>query len=140
MVSAGTTSSFVGGFQDVMPTLAELAGAAAAVPKNIDGLSIIPTLLGQTTRQQAHECLYWTFYERGGGQAARMGDWKAVQQPYHSPLRLYNLASDLGEEHDLATQQPETAAKLAAAMQKEYTPHENWKFPAGPAPASSKKK
>src|SRR5205823_15005228 len=33
-------SNFVGGFQDIMPTLAELAGAADAVPKNIDGLSI----------------------------------------------------------------------------------------------------
>ena len=46
-IKAGTTSDFVGGFQDVMPTLAELAGAAADVPKDIDGLSIAPTLLGQ---------------------------------------------------------------------------------------------
>ena len=61
-----------------------------------------------------------------------MGSWKAVQQPYHSAVRLYNLEKDLGEQHDLAAQQPEVLAKLTAAMQAAYTPSDNWKFP-GPS-------
>jgi arylsulfatase A-like enzyme len=141
-IVAGAVSDFVGGFQDILPTLAEVAGASSGVPSNIDGLSIVPTLLGQGAMQRPHEYLYWTFYERGGGQAARVGSWKAVQQPNNSPLRLYNLAKDLGEENDLADEQPEMAAKLAAVMKAAYTPHENWKFPdtAGPASAKSKAK
>ena len=63
----------------------------------------------------------------------RVGDWKAIEQPIGSPVRLYNLAKDIGEEHDLAVQQPEVVAKLKAVMQKAYMPHENWKFPQSPA-------
>jgi arylsulfatase A-like enzyme len=123
------TSHFVGGFQDMLPTLAELVGATAGVPSDTDGLSIVPTLLGQTGQQKQHEYLYWLFFERGAGHAARIGSWKAVQQPYHSPLRLYNLEKDIGEQHDLAAEQPEMVAKLKAAMQAAYRPHENWPLP-----------
>lgn len=128
-IAAGT-SPFTGGFQDVLPTFAELAGASAHVPSDIDGLSIVPTLLGHANQQKPHDYLYWLFYERGAGQAARMGPWKAVQQPYDTPLRLYNLEKDLGEEHDVAAEQPEMVAKLKAAMQAAYTPHGNWQLPA----------
>jgi len=122
-------SNFVGGFQDLMPTLAELGGASDAVPSNIDGLSIVPALLGQADKQKQHDYLYWTFYERGGGQATRVGQWKAIQQPIHSSVRLYDLAQDIGEEHDAAAEHPEIVAKLTATMKAAYTPHENWKFP-----------
>jgi arylsulfatase A-like enzyme len=82
--------------------------------------------------------LYWAFYERGGAQAARMGRWKAVQQPYDTPVRLYDLSKDIGEEHDLAAEQPEVLAKLVAAMNEAYEPAENWRFPP-PAPTGKKK-
>ncbi|HEX5104899.1 MAG TPA: arylsulfatase [Pirellulaceae bacterium] len=133
-IKAGTTSDFVGSFQDMLPTLAELAGASADVPNDIDGLSIVPTLLGQPEKQQQHDYLYWAFYERGGAQAARAGRWKAVQQPLHTPVRLYDLSADIGEEHDLAAKQPETVAKLAGFMREAYRPSENWRFP-DPPPA-----
>ena len=127
-IKAGTTNDFVGGFQDILPTLAEVTGAAANVPKDIDGLSLVPTLLGQAEKQQQHDYLYWAFYEGGGGQAARAGRWKAVQQPYHSPVRLYDLTTDIGEEHDVAAEHPEIVAKLSEQMKQAYTPSENWKF------------
>jgi arylsulfatase A-like enzyme len=46
-IKAGSTSDFVGYFADVMPTLADLAGAADKLPKNLDGISFAPTLLGE---------------------------------------------------------------------------------------------
>jgi arylsulfatase A-like enzyme len=122
-------SHFAGGFQDVMPTLAEFSGSTDAMPKNIDGISILPTLLSQTGKQKQHDYLYWTFYERGGGQAARIGNWKAIQQPMDSAVRLYDLSKDLGEEHDVAAEHPDIIAKLTATMKAAYTPHENWKMP-----------
>ncbi len=132
-IAAGATSSFVGGFQDFLPTAAELVGKTAAVPSDSDGLSIVPTLLGQSQKQRQHDHLFWTFYERGGGKAVRAGEWKAVQQPLNTPLRLFNLSKDLGEERDLAAEQPEIAARLADKMESSFVPHENWQFapPAG---------
>jgi arylsulfatase A-like enzyme len=123
------TSNYVGGFQDMMPTLAEFAGVSGSVPSPIDGLSIVPTLTGQPDKQKPHDYLYWTFYERGGGQATRVGPWKAIQQPIQSPVRLYNLSNDLGEKHDVAGEHPDIVTKLTATMKAAYTPHESWKFP-----------
>ena len=137
-VPAGSTSAFVGCFQDVMPTLAELAGAAQHVPKDIDGLSIVPTLLGKPDTQRQHDYLYWAFYERGSGQAARMGKWKAVQQPINTATRLYDLASDVGEERDVAGEHPETLAELKKRMDEAYVPSERWKFQAAGAARKGK--
>ncbi len=128
-VAAGSTSEFVGAFWDVLPTLADLANVENKAPRDIDGLSFLPTLLGQNEQEQ-HDALYWAFYEGGGGQAIRQGQWKAIQQPIHTPVRLYNLATDLGEEHDLADLRPRLVAQLTARMAQEYRPSEQWKFPA----------
>ncbi len=45
-IAPGTESALPWYFCDVMPTLAELGGATDAVPGGIDGLSIVPTLVG----------------------------------------------------------------------------------------------
>lgn len=131
-------SDYVGAFEDVLPTLAELAGASHAVPSDTDGISFVPTLRGRPEQQRQHDYLYWVFYERGGGQAARKGPWKAVQQPIHSPLRLYRLDRDLGEEHDLAAAEPEMARQMAELMRSALRPHANWSFPPPEAPAAKK--
>jgi arylsulfatase A-like enzyme len=130
------TSKFIGGFQDLLPTVAELAGAAANVPPDCDGISLVPTLRGQSAQQRQHDYLYWLFYERGAGQAIRSGPWKGVQQPFHTPLRLYHLDRDIGEELDVASQHPEVVARLQAAMQTAYVPHDNWRLP-GPGEAKA---
>jgi len=127
-IEAGSSSSFAGAFWDVMPTLAELAGTEKHVPADIDGISFLPSLLGQGTQEQ-HDYLYWAFYERGGSRALRSGDWKAVQQPIHTPVRLYNLKEDLGEEVDLAADNVALVKKLTAAMDGAYAPSTRWKFP-----------
>ncbi|MFP6650164.1 MAG: arylsulfatase [Pirellulaceae bacterium] len=127
-IEEGSTSHFAGAFWDVMPTLAELAGTGKQVPGDIDGLSFLPSLVQQGT-QTEHEYLYWAFYERGGSRALRSGDWKAVQQPIHSPVRLYDLKEDLGEELDVAAAHPDLVTKLTGQMDAAYAPSERWKFP-----------
>lgn len=128
-IAADTTSDFAGCFQDLMPTLAEIAGASAAVPKDIDGLSFAPTLLGHSDKQKQHDYLYWAFYEGGAGQAVRFGKWKVVQQPFHSAPRLYDLSKDIGEQQDLASQHPDLVARGVTLMKEAYTPSEQWEFP-----------
>ncbi|UUO08732.1 arylsulfatase [Blastopirellula sp. J2-11] len=127
-VKADSESDFAGAFWDVMPTLAAVAGVSNEVPADIDGISFLPTITGKGEQPQ-HDYLYWAFYEGGGAQAVRQGDWKAIQQPINSPVRLYNLQSDLGEEHDLAADQPEKVKAMTQRMAAAYTPSDRWKFP-----------
>jgi uncharacterized sulfatase len=138
-IQAGAVSDFAGAFWDVMPTLAELANVEDKLPAGIDGVSFAPTLLGEG-EQMEHDDLYWAFYEGGGGQAIRQGDWKAIQQPINTPVRLYNLDDDLGEERDVAADHPDLVAQLTVKMAEAYRPSERWKFPENGTRKDSKTK
>lgn len=112
-VEAGTTSGQEWAFWDVLPTLAELAGAEP--PPEIDGISMLPAILGPSRagrEQQQHEYLYWEFHERGFKQAVRSGPWKAVRLAQGEPLELYNLDNDLGEQHNIAAEHPDIVARM----------------------------
>lgn len=124
-IEAGTTSDYVGYFADLMPTLAEVAGVPS--PKGIDGLSFLPTLLGHASEQKQHPFLYWEFYEQGGRQGVRMGDWKGIAQPFAGAIELYNLKSDLGETKNVAAEHPEVVQAIRAIMEKEHVPSPLWK-------------
>jgi len=128
-IQPGTTTDYISAFQDVMPTLCDLAGAAA--PDGIDGLSLVPTLLGQTDRQKQHPYLYWEYYSYGGKRAARMDRWKAIQQGLQAkprPIQLFDLASDLGETHDVAGAHPEIVAEMEKIFADAHTPSAIWQF------------
>ena len=127
-IEAGSTSDFAGAFWDILPTFADLAGASKQVPAGLDGISFVPTLLGKPS-QEEHKYLYWAFYEQGGAQAIRQGDWKMVQQPIHTEPRLYNLAKDLNESINVAEANAAKVAELKQLMDEAYVPNENWKFP-----------
>jgi arylsulfatase A-like enzyme len=109
-------------FWDFLPTAAELAGAR--VPDNIDGISIVPTLLRQG-KQRDHEYLYWEFTEKGFQQAMRVGDWKAIRPKLGGPLELYDLAKDLGEDKNVAEQHPDVIACIETLLKTARTdsPH-----------------
>ncbi|NOR15444.1 MAG: sulfatase-like hydrolase/transferase, partial [Candidatus Aminicenantes bacterium] len=74
-IRAGSTSTHVSAFWDVMPTLCDIAGRDS--PRNTDGTSFSATLLGKPQPQPNY--LYWEFLGYGGQQAVRMGNWKAVR-------------------------------------------------------------
>lgn len=107
-INAGTVSHFPWAFWDFLPTAAEIAGVAP--PQGIDGMSVLPTLLGR--QQKPHEFFYWEFHERGFTQAVRMGKWKAVRFGLNEPLELYDLSTDIGEQHNIAAEHPEIVAKI----------------------------
>ena len=111
-VKGGTTSDFAWAFWDFLPTAAELAGASP--PKGIDGISVLPAILGRS--QAPHEYLYWEAYEKGYQQAVRMGDWKGVRPRPGGPIELYNLKQDIGEKNNLAASQPEVVQRIEKAM------------------------
>jgi arylsulfatase A len=77
-IAPGTSNDRVTGFEDWFPTVLELIGSPESTPKDIDGISFAPTLLGQT--QEARPFLYREMPSRGGEQFVRVGDWKAIRQ------------------------------------------------------------
>ena len=105
-IKAGSTSNHVSAFWDFLPTCCELIGEDP--PENTDGISMVPTLLGQPRKQREHEYLYW---ELRGQQAVRMGPWKAVRLKPDQEIQLYNLDKDLGEQNDVADENPDVIAK-----------------------------
>jgi arylsulfatase A-like enzyme len=113
-VAAGTVNDQVWAFWDVLPTLAELVGTSA--PGGLDGVSMVPALLGRTSEQPAHPPLYWEFHEGGFKQAVRMGDWKAVRLRPSGPLELYDLKTDSGETRDVAADHPDVVARIDAFL------------------------
>jgi len=130
-VKAGSVTDHVSAFWDFLPTCAELAGMEA--PENIDGISYLPTLLGQPEKQKEHELLYWEFHEQGKKQAVRIGDWKGVRlnvaKNPDGPIEIYNLKEDLGEKQNVADEHPEIVAQIAECMKEARTPSEHWPLP-----------
>ena len=119
-ITPGRVSDLLWYFPDVLPTLAELAGAEA--PQDIDGLSIVPELIGEAKagrKQPRHEFLYW---ELGQQTAVRMGHWKAVRPRRNAPWELYDLTRDISEENDLAAKHPEVLAKMTGLAEKAHRP------------------
>ncbi|MCP5523025.1 MAG: arylsulfatase [Verrucomicrobiales bacterium] len=126
-IQPGTVCPQLTDFADFLPTAAELSGAP--VRSGIDGVSILPSLLGQTAGQQQRPYHYWEFYEQGGRRALRQGDWKAIIQPWDGNLELYDLANDIGETNNLATQRPEIASRMRRLIDEAHRPDPNWKEP-----------
>jgi len=124
-IEAGIVSDHLSYFPDMMPTFTELAGVKA--PSGIDGISMVPTLLGRDG-QRNHDHLYWEFHSQGGKQAVRKGQWKAVRlnviENRNSPVELYNLDEDIREKNNVANQYPDISKEMELIMQNEHIPSE----------------
>ena len=120
-IKAGQTSQQVWAGWDLLPTLATIAGANA--PPGSDGISMAPSLFGH--RQRGHEYLYWEFHEGEFVQAVRLGNWKAVRRQNRA-LELYDLQTDVGEQHDVAPAHPPIVKRTEAIMKAEHIESEFW--------------
>ena len=122
-VPAGRVSQHISGFQDIFPTVCDLAGVRQRPAT--DGISLAPLLTGRDRDQKNHKHLYWEFHEQGGKQAVLKGDWKGVRRNVsrdpEAPIELYDLARDLGEENDLASRHPEIVREMEAIIKAEHT-------------------
>lgn len=121
-------------FWDFLPTAAALA--KTQVLNGIDGLSVLPSLLGRPQLRQ-HRFFYWEFHEGGSKQAVRMGDWKGVRLAPGRPLALYHLRRDPGERDDVAAAHPRIVARIEHYLRTARTESEPWPLRAPKPKAAS---
>ena len=128
-IKAGSTTELPSVQYDLMATLADLTNQN---PGNTDGISFLPTLLGNAVAQKEHAYIYWEYPEKGGQVAIRMGKWKGVKvdvrrQTYkNAPWMLFNLERDRNETYNLANDYPELIQKFNEIVKKEHqTAHIN---------------
>ncbi|SFH93955.1 sulfatase-like hydrolase/transferase [Planctomicrobium piriforme] len=128
---------------DLFPTCCELAGITAPPRKPLDGVSIVPLLNGK--KFERPQPLFWHYYGGLGNRqvALRDGDWKLVawtDQPTSKAsggslvkgmvpvmkstrlvgCELYHITDDIGEQKNLADQEPERTKRLFDEAQKLY--------------------
>lgn len=151
-IAAGSSSDYVSGLEDWLPTLLALAGSKELVPKDVDGIDLSPTLLGGS--QSPRPFLYREFPAYGGQQSVRISDWKGIRQNLlpqganakvkakgkgkakaaaakpNMHIELYNLAADPHEERDVSAEHPDVVEKIAMLMREQHVPSEAFPFPA----------
>lgn len=120
-IAPGVVSDFLWYFPDMFPTFAELAGAD--VPDQVDGISILPTLIGPQAAghpQEIHDYLYW---EHKKQIAVRIGNYKGIQPDTDAEWELYDLSVDLPEADNIADANPAIIAKMKAYAAEAHTEH-----------------
>ncbi len=119
-IESGSTSDLVTLSMDLFATCCAVAGVEAA--DEIDGVSILPTLLG--AQQVFDRDIFWTRKEgnqRYMGQsvwAVRSGAWKLLQNDPQQPFALYNLVEDPKESVDMRGQRPKVYRELSQKLRK----------------------
>jgi arylsulfatase A-like enzyme len=105
---------------DLTATALAVAGAQAIPDWKLEGVNLLPFLLGEKTGAP-HDALFWRF---GQQIAIRAGDYKLVRYDSNADTltgarnqpvtgtKLYNLAADIGETNDLAATMPEKVKEL----------------------------
>lgn len=120
-VKPGSVSDLIWYQVDLFPTLAELVKAKA--PDDLDGMSILPTILGEDTvgrKQQQHDMIYWEF---GNQIAVRSGKWKAIRAGKKDPQwALYDLSSDISESQDVSAENSDLLAKMIEFANESHRP------------------
>jgi arylsulfatase A-like enzyme len=116
--SQGQIYPYIVSSLDVLPTCLDAAGIDIPPDVGLDGLSLYQILSQPAAQEVSRGALFWHFKDEF---AVREGHWKIVQTKERpGSVRLYNLAEDLAETHDLAEEYPEVFARVMGL-------YEDWK-------------
>ncbi len=131
VISPGTVNNNLVAGLDILPTLAEIAGASLP-DKKIDGVSLLPLLKGETN--EAPRKSFWYYYRQNNLEAVQDGTWKLVlphpgrtykgyepgkdgqpgnvNENHPHEAGLYDLRRDPGENYNLIEYHPEIVERL----------------------------
>jgi arylsulfatase len=116
-IAAERRGSFVkdpGHLVDLMATCVDLGQAKYPAERNgtailpMEGTSLRPAFSGQPLARK--QPIFW---EHEGNKAVRDGRWKLVMR-HKLPWQLFDMEADRTEQHDISSQHPEIASRLAA--------------------------
>lgn len=131
-VEAGSVTAFPSYFADWFPTLCALAGVDAPAGAELDGIDLVPLLLGEDEPAR-DKPMIWEFHGYRGQLAVMAGPWKAVRQGVATDQpgdwELYHLERDPAEGEDLAQAHPEVLARLVHAFESDRSPSEVFPLP-----------
>lgn len=106
-IPAGKSNDELLTAMDLLPTIANLAGAKVPDDRVIDGRDVWPVLTGDA--KSPHEAF---FYHRAETlEAVRSGPWK-LRVKNGKPIALYKLSDDIGETKNVIKSHPAVAEKL----------------------------
>jgi arylsulfatase A-like enzyme len=116
VIKAGSVINTPVTTMDILPTVFEAAGESVAPEWELDGNSLMP-LFGASENQFPKRALYWRRHGIEGPIALRDENWKLLARntPDQSP-ELYNLASDIGESRNVASQNPKVLKRLQSKL------------------------
>ncbi len=105
---------------DFYPTLLDLAGLPLKPDQHVDGVSLVPLLQGEKIDPRD---LFWHYphYGNQGGEPSsivRSGAWKLIHYWEDGRDELYNILEDVGEQRDLADEQPERRTALRQKLNR----------------------
>ncbi len=129
-VTSGQTTQSPAIGMDFYPTILDIAGLPLLPDQHRDGVSLVPVLKGGSLEDRP---LFWHYphYGNQGGEPSAImiqGDWKLIHYFEDGRNELYDIANDIGEQRDLAADNPERAASMLAALQ-DWQKQAGAKFP-----------
>ncbi len=92
---------------DILATIVGVTNVDVRKKTPLDGVNLMPYLTGDNV-ERPHKTLFWREYVIA---AVRDGDWKLIRFP-DKPAQLYNLAEDISEVNDRASQKPQVVNVL----------------------------
>jgi arylsulfatase A-like enzyme len=114
VAAAGSTCAIPIVSIDYFPTLLEAAGVSQTRKRELDGVSVVPLLRGESIAQRA---IYWHYphYGNQGGapsSAVREGRWKLIEWDENKTIELFDLQTDPGETRNIADSKTDVTARL----------------------------
>lgn len=126
-IAAGSVNEMPSYFADWFPTLCDAAGLEK--PAALDGESLWPVMTGSPAKPRTKPML-WVFPEYGGQVAVRIGDFKLTRQKLNtkrpSTWEVYNLAKDIAEKNDIATEKPDLIQQANELLRREVSANTNF--------------
>ncbi len=98
---------------DLLPTLVAAVGGQLPDDRPYDGVDLLGYLTGRKT-SVPHEVLFW---RSGDNAAIRKSNWK-LWRTSEGQTWLFDLATDLGERHDLSQERDETVRELLDDLER----------------------
>ncbi len=131
VITPGTVNNHLIAGIDILPTLAEIAGAPLP-EKKIDGVSLLPVIKGENSEPPRKS--FWYYYRQNNLEAVQDGSWKLifphpgrtykgfepgkdglpgkVNENFPYEAALFDLRRDPGERYNLIKYHPELVERL----------------------------